>query len=184
MNFLFFYFFIAGFWFRVEAECNNFYIGIFCFGVMGNGIIVAASLVLPYSVGSKDGYVYVRTAKDGLWGLPGGKLEPFENDVSGVLRELREETGLVAEVVNFLGLWDLKSVRDSSVCNRIYSGKVVGGDLKRVRFKEILDVDVFSLDEVRKLNDYGILRPWQANLDSVGCYERGEVYPLSVVKSF
>ena len=32
----------------------------------------------------------------GMWALPGGKLEPHEDPVSALTRELREETGLTA----------------------------------------------------------------------------------------
>jgi ADP-ribose pyrophosphatase YjhB (NUDIX family) len=35
---------------------------------------------------------------EGLWSVPGGKLEPNETLVQAVAREVREETGLVVEV--------------------------------------------------------------------------------------
>ncbi|WP_369216131.1 NUDIX hydrolase [Streptomyces flavofungini] len=38
-----------------------------------------------------------------VWGVPCGKLEPDEGPVEGVLRELKEETGLLGEVVEKVG---------------------------------------------------------------------------------
>jgi 8-oxo-dGTP diphosphatase len=39
----------------------------------------------------------------GRWSLPGGRVEPGEDDHAAVLRELREETGLVATVGHLVG---------------------------------------------------------------------------------
>ncbi|WP_434091191.1 NUDIX hydrolase [Streptomyces flaveus] len=38
-----------------------------------------------------------------VWGVPCGKLEPGESPQDGVLRELKEETGLLGEVVRKVG---------------------------------------------------------------------------------
>lgn len=37
------------------------------------------------------------------WGVPCGKLEPGENPEDGALRELKEETGLLGEVLRSVG---------------------------------------------------------------------------------
>jgi ADP-ribose pyrophosphatase YjhB (NUDIX family) len=39
-----------------------------------------------------------RPPDEGLWSVPGGKLEPGETLAQAVAREVREETGLVVEV--------------------------------------------------------------------------------------
>jgi 8-oxo-dGTP pyrophosphatase MutT (NUDIX family) len=38
-----------------------------------------------------------------VWGVPCGKLEPGESSQDGALRELKEETGLLGEVVRKVG---------------------------------------------------------------------------------
>ncbi|MFT3877033.1 MAG: NUDIX domain-containing protein [Propioniciclava sp.] len=43
-----------------------------------------------------------RTAVPGMWGLPGGGIDPGENPSTTVQREVFEETGQVAEVTRFL----------------------------------------------------------------------------------
>lgn len=40
---------------------------------------------------------------EGLWSVPGGRVEPGETDVAAVVREVREETGLVVNVGALLG---------------------------------------------------------------------------------
>lgn len=40
----------------------------------------------------------------GLWDLPGGFLESGEHPEAGIVREIREETGLRAEVVRLVGV--------------------------------------------------------------------------------
>jgi len=50
----------------------------------------------------RDGRVLLvqrgRPPGEGLWTVPGGRLEPGETLVQGVAREVREETGLIVEV--------------------------------------------------------------------------------------
>ena len=147
-------------------------------------IKTTGSVVLPYNLNGKDGFVYVKTKKDGKWGLPAGKLELFENDQSGIAREVLEETGLDIVVTDFLGIWDFKSDRGSSVSNRVYLGKSVGGELDISRPGEILDLRVLSLRQIRTLYEKGDIRSGKANLRPVERYLSGEVYPLSIVQSY
>lgn len=45
----------------------------------------------------------------GAWSLPGGRLEPGESLVEGVVRELWEETGLTVRVVGLCGVAERRS---------------------------------------------------------------------------
>jgi ADP-ribose pyrophosphatase YjhB (NUDIX family) len=41
----------------------------------------------------------------GLWGLPGGRIEPGESVAEAALREVKEETGLDVEIVRLVGVY-------------------------------------------------------------------------------
>ena len=47
-----------------------------------------------------------RPPRQGEWSLPGGRIEPGERAVKAALRELREETGVEAEIVGLLDVVD------------------------------------------------------------------------------
>lgn len=68
------------------------------------------------------------------WNLPGGKLEPGESFQRGAARELREETGVVADV------GDLRQVMHL----RRESGEVAFFDVLACRIPPVLRSDPFE----------------------------------------
>jgi len=65
----------------------------------------------------------------GLWSIPGGRIEPGESDAAALVREVREETGLVVTAGRLIG-----SVRRPGGPGRVldirdYAAEVTGGTL-------------------------------------------------------
>jgi 8-oxo-dGTP diphosphatase len=60
----------------------------------------------------------------GLWSIPGGRIEPGENDEEAVVREIREETGLEVTCGPLIG-----AVDRPGLVIRDYRAFVTGGTL-------------------------------------------------------
>jgi ADP-ribose pyrophosphatase YjhB (NUDIX family) len=66
----------------------------------------------------------------GLWSLPGGRIEPGETDTEALVREMREETGLVIDPGRLIGTVR-RPARDGAVFDiRDYAATVTGGTLR------------------------------------------------------
>jgi 8-oxo-dGTP diphosphatase len=66
----------------------------------------------------------------GLWSVPGGRVEPGETDEEAVVREIREETGLIVTPGPLLGSVRRPSGQPGTELDiRDYAASVVGGDL-------------------------------------------------------
>ena len=87
----------------------------------------------------------------GNWQLPGGFIEPDETIEQGVVREVLEESGVVAEVEGVLGL---RNRYDPELGNGVYIIlllRPVSGEL-RADGREVDRAEFFTLDQIRELN--------------------------------
>ena len=106
----------------------------------------------------RDGRVLlVRRAKHpdkGLWGFPGGRIEPGETLADAAIRELHEETGVSAEAVDVLTAIDVIDRADDGTLRHHFVLIAVGCRWKAGEGRaadDALEARWFTFDEVRAL---------------------------------
>ena len=116
----------------------------------------AVRLGVGVIVFDERGWIVLEQRGDcGLWGLPGGRLEPGETIAEAAVREVEEETGLQVEIVSLLGVYsDPEEYRlvtypgeDESVhiVDVVLEARIVGGTLRASA--ESLKVGYFPPDD-------------------------------------
>ncbi|HEX3773444.1 MAG TPA: NUDIX domain-containing protein [Polyangiaceae bacterium] len=80
--------------------------------------------------------LFLRRADNGEWDLPAGSLDPGETPAFGVVREVREETGLEVEVVGIIGVFGGEACRVryphgdvTEYLTVVFECNVIGGSL-------------------------------------------------------
>jgi 8-oxo-dGTP diphosphatase len=86
----------------------------------------------------------------GYWALPGGQMDTDESIEQTVIREVKEETGLDTIVVNVLGEYIEKGVKDNveyEYYPTCFVVRVIGGKLRK-QDSEVKEIQLFSLNDL------------------------------------
>jgi 8-oxo-dGTP diphosphatase len=87
---------------------------------------------------------------EGVWALPGGKVEPGESTAEAAEREIFEETGIVAEALEVLGVFEITSPKNGlRYVLRCHFGQWISGEAKAS--SDALDVLWATVDGLRTL---------------------------------
>lgn len=117
---------------------------------MANFYLAANALV------ERDGkYLMIEEGKDyveGTWNIPGGGVEPDEDPVQAVKRELKEETGLkIKENNGLIGVFSSRSSKDGHpVKVFVFDCEVGDGEPEPELDDEILDAEFLDESEIRE----------------------------------
>ncbi|MEV0901348.1 NUDIX domain-containing protein [Actinoplanes sp. NPDC049802] len=103
----------------------------------------------------------VRRADNGRWSLPAGMIDPGEQPAEAALREILEETGVVAEIVRVAGVATHPVVYpNGDTCEYLavwFRCRAVGGQA-RVGDDESLEVGWFEVGALPELDEWAKLR--------------------------
>lgn len=80
-----------------------------------------------------------------LWTTPGGRLDPHETPLDGLIREVREEIGAEIEVLCFVGVY-ANSYKDDLVLN--FHARLIGSLAQWQPHDEIAELGFFALQEL------------------------------------
>ncbi len=118
-------------------------------------IIVAGDSLLK-----KDNkFLLVQESKEiarGKWNFPGGRIELEEDIISCAKREVEEEIGIKTKPEYLVGIYQIWQKPKENVIVFVFKSEILGGELKGS--EEILDLKWFSIEEIKELNDKGLLR--------------------------
>ena len=123
--------------------------------------------VLPTHIVAAGGFVtneeqkilLVKDERRG-WGFPGGQVENGESLPQALIREIQEESGVTAEIINIVGIYSNTSKREghsgvkeiTTIVNIDFICKYVSGDLRTS--EETSEVGWFTKEEALKLITY------------------------------
>jgi 8-oxo-dGTP pyrophosphatase MutT (NUDIX family) len=101
--------------------------------------------------------LFMHRADDGRWGLPAGAIDPGESPAQAIVREVREETGLVVRPARVAGVFGGAGFRhrypngdEVEWTVTVFECDIVGGALAP-QDGEALDLRYFSADEAPTL---------------------------------
>ena len=101
-----------------------------------------------------DGRVVLLRNDRDEWELPGGRIDPGEDEVAALGREIREELGIEAVVVpEPLDRYDFAPIPGTLVTIVTYACEPLVGDTALVLSDEHVDVGTFSVDDAPALPD-------------------------------
>ncbi|MEO8085306.1 MAG: NUDIX hydrolase [Bacteroidota bacterium] len=87
--------------------------------------------------------------RKGAWYFPGGKIEAGENIKAGTIREVKEESGMIVELVSLFYIKYYEGEDDKM--ELFFKGKITGGSLKQTADKESLNAGWFTLKEIKEM---------------------------------
>ena len=120
-----------------------------------NSLVVACNLLVT----DDDGAILLQRRRDtGQWALPGGAMDFGETPAECAIRECHEETGITAEIIEFLGIYsnpnhivaytdgEVRQQYENTYIGRPVSGKpTINDEADGVEFVAAGDLDSYDI---------------------------------------
>jgi 8-oxo-dGTP diphosphatase len=138
-----------------------------CIGV-GIGVIIL-----------KDGRIYLQKrgpgCRDqvGLWELPGGALEVGEELRAAAAREIEEETGLVVEIKDCIGI--AEELYHDHWVSFVFTAEIVGGEMSCREPTKVVEQGFFALDDLPQPIS-------KISAQNIQDFLRGHTYEIKLVR--
>ena len=113
------------------------------------------------------------------WNLPTGHVDPGENIINAVIREVKEETSYEVKIKGLRRIYNYVTKRGNHSIRFSFIGEIISGDIK-FDGKEILDVKWFTLDEIDNMPDEQ-LRTARIIRKIIDDIKKGKIYPLDII---
>ncbi|MCP4138884.1 MAG: NUDIX hydrolase [Chloroflexi bacterium] len=105
----------------------------------------------------RDGKILlVKEVNDGRWSMPGGWADVGDTPSEAILREVKEESGFDARVLNVVGIYDANRVPNKEwmpfyhAYKLLFLCEILGGEIRTSH--ETPDVGFFGIDEIPPLS--------------------------------
>ncbi len=116
--------------------------------------------VRGFVLNEKNEILMAKESVDGKWTIPGGWADIGDTPSEAVIKEIKEETGLDAEIVRLLAIYDKRCHEHPPEPYYIYKlmffCKISGGDL--AHGFDMQGADFFSMDSLPELSEDRILK--------------------------
>jgi len=115
------------------------------------------------------------------WGPPAGGMEAHEDPMIAALREVKEEIGIEAELIDLVGIYTVDRGDDASGIAFVFRGKIVSGQITP-KEDEIQSFQFFTLKEMENLIKEDMLYKPEYNVSGIKDWSEGKSYSLEMIK--
>jgi len=126
-----------------------------------------------------------KIAKD-LWNIPGGRLDPQENPIDAVKREIKEETRYDFEPTHLLGIYSIvnKSLEKKfgiipHITDLTFMGELLSKDEGSL-LEDVSETKWFSFGDIEKMDKDSLRDVYITEI--IRDYIKGVKYPLEIIK--
>jgi len=115
------------------------------------------------------------------WGPPAGGMEGHEDPITAALREVKEEIGIEAELIDLIGIYTIDRGDNATGIGFVFRAKIVTGQITPKQ-NEIKSFRFFTLEGIEDLIKENMLYKPEYNLSSIKDWLEGKSYSLEMIK--